>query len=78
MHAIGRRLGVQAMSLYRHVEDKADLLDGLVELVVSEIEVPTSSADWKAAMRQRATWLRTGDRREIAQGIIRDGTARAD
>ena len=54
MHAIGRRLGVQAMSLYRHVEDKADLLDGLVELVVSEIEVPTSSANWKAAMRQRA------------------------
>lgn len=54
MHAIGRRLGVQAMSLYRHVEDKADLLDGLVDLVVSEVELPTSSADWKAAMRQRA------------------------
>ena len=54
MHAIGRALGVQAMSLYRHVEDKADILDGLVDLVVSEIEVPASSADWKAAMRQRA------------------------
>jgi len=54
MHAIGRRLGVQAMSLYRHVEDKADLLDGLVDLVVSEVETPVSSADWKAAMRQRA------------------------
>ena len=54
MHAIGRRLGVQAMSLYRHVEDKADLLDGLVDLVVSEVETPMSSADWKAAMRQRA------------------------
>ena len=54
MHAIGRRLGVQAMSLYRHVDDKADLLDGLVDLVVSEVEVPTSLADWKAAMRQRA------------------------
>jgi AcrR family transcriptional regulator len=54
MHAIGRRLGVEAMSLYRHVENKADLLDGLVDLVVSEVELPTSSADWKAAMRQRA------------------------
>ncbi len=54
MHAIGRRLGVQAMSLYRHVEHKADLLDGLVELVVSEVEIPISSADWKVAMRQRA------------------------
>ncbi len=54
MHAIGQRLGVQAMSLYRHVENKSDLLDGLVDLVVSEIELPMSSADWKAAMRQRA------------------------
>lgn len=54
MHAIGRRLGVQAMSLYRHVENKEDLLEGLIDLVVSQIEVPTSSADWKAAMRQRA------------------------
>jgi len=54
MHAIGRRLGVQAMSLYRHVENKEDLLDGLIDLVVSEVETPTGSADWKAAMRQRA------------------------
>ena len=54
MHAIGRRLGVQAMSLYRHVENKEDLLDGLVDLVVSEVEMPMSSADWQAAMRERA------------------------
>lgn len=54
MNAIGQRLGVQAMSLYRHVEDKADLLDGLAELVISEVEMPKSSADWRAAMRQRA------------------------
>ena len=59
MHAIGRRLGVQAMSLYRHVENKEDLLDGLVELVVSEVELPmTTPAHWKAAMRQRATSAR--------------------
>jgi AcrR family transcriptional regulator len=54
MHAIGRRLGVQAMSLYRHVENKEDLLDGLIDLVVSEVEMPRGSADWRAAMRQRA------------------------
>ena len=54
MHAIGRRLGVQAMSLYRHVENKEDLLDGLVDLVVSEVEMPMSSPDWQAAMRERA------------------------
>jgi AcrR family transcriptional regulator len=58
MQAIGRRLGVQAMSLYRHVEHKEDLLDGLIDLVVSEVELPMSSADWKAAMRQRATSAR--------------------
>jgi len=42
------------MSLYRHVENKEDLLGGLIDLVVAEIELPMGSADWKAAMRQRA------------------------
>lgn len=58
MHAIGRRLGVQAMSLYRHVQNKADLIDGLVDLVVSEVEVPIGAANWKTAMRQRANSAR--------------------
>lgn len=54
MHNIGRRLGVEAMSLYRHVENKEDILDGLVDLVVSEIELPEGTGDWKTAMRVRA------------------------
>lgn len=40
MAAIGRELGVSAMALYRHVGDKADLLDGLVERLLGEVPVP--------------------------------------
>jgi len=54
MRSLGLRLGVEAMSLYNHVANKDDLLDGMVDLVVSEIELPTDTVDWKAAMRRRA------------------------
>lgn len=54
MQGVGRRLGVEAMSLYRHVANKEDILDGLVDLVVSEIELPTGADGWKPAMRRRA------------------------
>ena len=54
MYNIGRRLGVEAMSLYRHVENKDDILNGLVDLVVSEIDLPVNRADWHTALRQRA------------------------
>ena len=42
------------MSLYNHVKNKDDILDGIVDIVVSEIEVPIIGGDWKAAMRRRA------------------------
>jgi AcrR family transcriptional regulator len=54
MRKLAQELGVQAMSLYNHVANKDDLLDGIVDLVVSEIEVPDLGVDWKTAMRQRA------------------------
>lgn len=54
MRALGERLGVQAMSLYRHVADKEDLLDAMVDHVVAEIEVPSLADPWKLAMRKRA------------------------
>ncbi len=53
MRAIGQRLDSEAMSLYRHVRDKEDLLDGLIDMVFGEIEIPATD-DWKAAMRGRA------------------------
>jgi AcrR family transcriptional regulator len=53
MRRLGQELGVQAMSLYNHVANKDDLRNGIVEIVMSEIEVP-SDDDWKAALRQSA------------------------
>lgn len=54
MRALGEALGVQAMSLYNHVNDKEDILDGMVDLVVAEIDVPSGSSPWRDAMRRRA------------------------
>jgi AcrR family transcriptional regulator len=54
MRRLGRRLGVEAMSLYNHVTDKDDLLDGMVELITSEFEVPTGVPDWKSSIRSGA------------------------
>jgi len=42
------------MSLYNHVANKEDLLDGMIDVVFAEIDLPTGWADWRAAMRQRA------------------------
>ena len=58
MRRLGAELGVEAMSLYKHVANKDEILDGIIELVVAEIEIPSSGADWKQAMRQRATSAR--------------------
>ena len=58
MRRVGEALGVEAMSLYNHVADKEDLLDGLVDIVFSEIDLDCLAGDWKAAMRGRATSAR--------------------
>jgi AcrR family transcriptional regulator len=55
MRRLGEELGVEAMSLYRHAANKDDILDGIVDLVASEIELPALGGDWKVAMRRRAT-----------------------
>ena len=55
MRALGEELGVEAMSLYYYVANKDELLDGMVDLVYGEIELPSREADWKTAMRQVAT-----------------------
>jgi len=54
MRKLGEAVGVEAMSLYNHVPSKGDLLDGLIDLVFGEIELPDGANGWKAAMRQRA------------------------
>ena len=54
MRKLGEELGVQAMSLYNHVANKDDLRDGIVDIVMEEIEVPPGDLDWKPALRQSA------------------------
>jgi len=54
MRKLGEELGVEAMSLYNHVANKDDLLDGMVDIVFGEIDLPSAGTDWRAAMRNRA------------------------
>jgi AcrR family transcriptional regulator len=54
MRKLAQKLGVEAMSLYHYVAKKDDILDGIVDLVVSEIAVPSEEVEWKAAIREIA------------------------
>jgi AcrR family transcriptional regulator len=54
MRKLGQALGVEAMSLYNHVANKDDILNGIVEIVESAIELPSPGADWKPALRKTA------------------------
>jgi AcrR family transcriptional regulator len=54
MRRLAKELGVEAMSLYNHVANKGALLDGMVDIVFGEIEVPATDVDWRTAMRRRA------------------------
>ena len=58
MRTLGQELGVGPMALYRHVANKDDIVDGIVDLVFAEIDLPASRAGWKTAMRERAISLR--------------------
>jgi AcrR family transcriptional regulator len=53
MRKLGQDLGVEAMSLYNHVANKDDIVDGITEMVLAEIEVP-SGPDWKSEIRRTA------------------------
>jgi AcrR family transcriptional regulator len=54
MRRLGQALQVEAMSLYKHVANKDDVLDGILDLVEDEIELPSSAGGWAAAVRTRA------------------------
>lgn len=63
MRAVAGSLGVEAMSLYNHVRGRDDLLDGMVDAVFAEIELPAGETDWRDAMRRRADSARAVLRR---------------
>jgi AcrR family transcriptional regulator len=53
MRKLSEKLGVVPMALYKHVANKEQLLDGMVDVVVGEIDPPALSSDWKTSVRQR-------------------------
>ena len=54
MRKLAQKLGIEAMTLYYYFAKKDDIVDGILDLVVSEIEVPSGRPDWKAAVRRSA------------------------
>ena len=59
MRRLGRELGVEAMSLYRYVKGKEDILDGILEVVMAEFEFPEETGEWEADVRAGArAWRR--------------------
>ena len=75
MRKLAQELGVEAMSLYNHVANKEDILDGMVGVIVSEIHAPSTGADWKTIIRQRAIAAREVLKRHPwAPGVIESRT----
>jgi AcrR family transcriptional regulator len=63
MRRLGEELGFEAMSLYRHVANKQDLLDGMLDLVLAEWQLPADEEDWAEAIRASAGSVHDGLRR---------------
>lgn len=77
MRRVAQKLRIEAMSLYHHVADKEDMLDGMVDLIYTEIEVPVED-DWKSALRHRALSARRVLRRHRwALGLLDSRTTPA-
>ncbi len=75
MRKLAEELGVVPMALYKHVANKDELLDGMVDIVFGEIEFPSSGADWKTALRQRAIAARAAlARHPWAIGLMKSRT----
>lgn len=58
MRRLATEFGVVPMALYKHVANKDDMLDGMVDVVFAEIALPQPDEDWKSAMRRRAVSAR--------------------
>jgi AcrR family transcriptional regulator len=63
MRRLGDELGFEAMSLYRHVASKQDLLNGMLDLVLAEWQLPVRGGDWQAAVRTSASSVHEALRR---------------
>lgn len=75
MRRLGEELGFEAMSLYRHVANKQDLLDGMLDLVLAEWQLPDGRSDWREAIRASALSVHDALRRHRwAAGLLMTGS----
>ncbi|MGH3072352.1 MAG: TetR/AcrR family transcriptional regulator [Gaiellaceae bacterium] len=75
MRALAGELGVGTMTVYHYMPNKDALVDGMIELVFGEIEVPTTNVDWRTAMRRRALSTREVlNRHRWAVGLMESRT----
>lgn len=54
IRSVAAELSVQPMSLYHHVANKEAIIDGIIDVVFGEIDLPPTDVDWRSALRQRA------------------------
>jgi AcrR family transcriptional regulator len=76
MRKLAKELGIEAMSLYNHVKNKDDLIDGMLDLVFDEIEHPAPGVEWRTALHRRAVTTREALRRHPWANGLMEGRAR--
>src|SRR5919197_3107994 len=70
MRKLAQKLGVEAMSLYNHVASKDDVIDGILDLVLAESELPSPTGDWDAAVRASAISVHDALRRHTLAAAV--------
>ncbi|MET0837830.1 MAG: TetR/AcrR family transcriptional regulator C-terminal domain-containing protein [Marmoricola sp.] len=76
IRSLAQALGVKPMSVYHHVANKEQILDGIVDLVFAEIELPSPGGDWRTEVRRRAASARRVLRRHAwAIGLLESRTS---
>ncbi|HET9646912.1 MAG TPA: TetR/AcrR family transcriptional regulator C-terminal domain-containing protein [Microlunatus sp.] len=76
IRSLAQHLGVKPMSLYYYVANKSEILDAIVDVVFSEIDLPTVDGDWRSEIRLRATSARRVLRRHSwAIGLLESRTS---
>ena len=76
IRSLAQHLGVKPMSLYYYVANKSEILDAIVDVVFSEIDLPTVDGDWRSEVRLRATSARRVLRRHSwAIGLLESRTS---
>ena len=76
IRSLAQELGVKPMSVYHHVANKEQILDGIVDIVFGEIELPSASGDWRPEISRRAHSARVVLRRHPwAIGLLETRTS---